>query len=73
MTRFEGHSVLVTGVGQGLGYGLCEAFSRYGAQVACNAHEPRLNQDQPSKKTLKHTTTLYIITCHHVSLGICEQ
>lgn len=36
MARFDGKRVLVTGAGQGIGYGLCEAFAQEGAFVALN-------------------------------------
>ncbi len=44
MGNFEGQSVLVTGAGQGIGYGLCRAFAREGAHVALNDYDTELAQ-----------------------------
>jgi 3-oxoacyl-[acyl-carrier protein] reductase len=33
--RLKGKAALVTGAGQGFGYGIAEAFVREGARVAC--------------------------------------
>lgn len=42
MQQFDGKSVLVTGAGQGIGYGLCGAFAREGAYVALNDYDSEL-------------------------------
>ncbi|MEL6269236.1 MAG: SDR family NAD(P)-dependent oxidoreductase [Chloroflexota bacterium] len=42
MTAFDGKSVLVTGAGSGIGYGMCTAFARAGASVALNDYDADL-------------------------------
>ncbi len=43
--KFEGKSVVVTGAGLGIGYGLCRAFASEGATVALNDIDGNLAQE----------------------------
>lgn len=45
MKKFEGKSVVVTGAGLGIGYGLCRAFAAEGATVALNDIDLKLAQE----------------------------
>lgn len=44
MTQFAGQTVIITGAGQGIGYGLCAAFAAHGATVALNDIDADLAQ-----------------------------
>jgi glucose 1-dehydrogenase len=43
--KFEGKSVVVTGAGLGIGYGLCRAYAQEGAVVALNDIDANLAQE----------------------------
>lgn len=47
--RFEGKTVIVTGAGLGIGYGLCRAFAQEGAIVGLNDIEPELANQAAQK------------------------
>ena len=47
--QFSGKTVLVTGAGVGIGYGICLAFAQAGAQVGLNDLDPTL-ADQAAQK-----------------------
>ena len=49
MSQFKDKKVVVTGAGQGIGYGICQAFAEKGAVVALNDLVPELAQEATEK------------------------
>ena len=55
MNDFKNKYVIVTGAGQGIGYGLCEAFAQRGAIVALNDIDADLAQTAAQKINARHS------------------